>query len=308
MIELRAAAAEYLALRRALGFKLTQAERILGSFISHLEQQGTVTITTQVALEWAAQPRQAQPWWWRQRLAVVRGFARYLQAFEPSTEVPPAGLIRSPVPHAIPHVFSDADVAALMQAAGRLEPPLRQATYQTLIGLLAVTGMRAGEAIALDAGDADLAQGLLVVRHAKFSKTRELVLHPTTTQSLACYHRSRQQHCPHPVSPAFFVSAAGARLAYPTVNRVFRRLAHTAGLPSRAGGRHPGLHDFRHSFAVRTVAGWHAAGLEAGPLLPALSTYLGHVEPADTYWYLTATPELLGRAAQRLERFLEARP
>ncbi len=145
--------------------------------------------------------------------------------------------------------------------------------------------MRAGEAIGLDTGDADLAEGLLVVRHAKFGKTRELVLHPTTTQALARYQQARQQHCPQPVSPALFVSAAGTRLAYPTVNRVFRQLAHTAGPPSRASGRHPRLHDFRHSFAVRTVAGWHAAALEAGPLLPALSTYLGHGEPADTYWY-----------------------
>ena len=306
MTELRAAAVEYLALRRALGFKLTQAERILRSFIGHLEQQGTATITTQAALEWAALPRQARPWWWRQRLSVVRGFARYLQAFDPSTEVPPAGLIPSPVPHAVPYVFSDTEVLALIAAAGRLEPALRQATYQALIGLLAVTGMRVGEAIALDTSDTDLAEGLLVVRHAKFGKSRELILHPTTTQALARYQQARQQHCPQPVSPAFFVSAAGARLAYETVNRVFRRLTHTAGLPSQASGRHPRLHDFRHSFAVRTVAGWHAAGLDAGPLLPTLSTYLGHAEPADTYWYLTATPELLGRAAQRLETSLEA--
>jgi integrase/recombinase XerD len=307
MTGLRAAAAEYLALRRALGFRLAQAERILGGFIDHLEAQGTVTITTSAALEWAVLPSQARPWWWRQRLSVVRGFARYRQASDPSTEVPPAGLIRSPVPRAIPYVFTDADVAVLIQAAGRLRPAPRRAVYQTLIGLLAVTGMRAGEAIGLDDGDVDLEEGLITIRHGKFGKSRELVLHPTTTAALASYARTRRPPCTRPAEPAFFLSAQGNRLPYSTFATVFRQLAREAGLVSAASGRLATPHDLRHSFAVRTLTGWHAAGLEVHPLLPGLSTYLGHSDPAATYWYLSATPELLGQAARRLEEYLEAR-
>src|SRR2546430_307276 len=153
MTDFQAAAGEYLALRRALGFKLIQAERILRSFTSYLHEQGAPAITTRIAVEWAVLPSQATRWWWQQRLSVVRGFARYLQAFDPDTEIPPPGLICSPAPRVTPYVFSGADITALMTAAGKLNPPLRAATYQTLIGLAAVTGMRVGEMIALDDGD-----------------------------------------------------------------------------------------------------------------------------------------------------------
>jgi integrase len=309
MSDLRAAAAEYLALRRALGFRLTHAEQILRGLVSYLDERGITTITTGAALAWATQPAHAQPWWWSQRLTVARGFARYLQAFDPATEVPPPGLIRAPAPRATPYPFTEADIAALMAAAGRLRPALRAATYQALIGLLAVTGMRAGEVLALDDTDVALArdadagpgQDVITVRHAKFGKSRELVLHPTTARALGGYQQTRRQHCPQPVSPAFFVSARGRRLQYDTVKGVYYRLAHVAGLAGPDGKHLPRLHDLRHSFAVTTLAGWHAAGLDTGPLLPALSTYLGHIEPADTYWYLSATTELLGHAARRLE-------
>jgi integrase/recombinase XerD len=306
MTDLRAAAGDYLALRRALGFKLVQAERMLRSLVDHLQEQGAPAITTQTALQWATLPGRAKPWWWRQRLTAARGFARYLQAFDPSTEVPPAGMIYAPVTRRAPYPFSDADITALLQAAGQLTPPLRRATYQTLIGLLVVTGMRVGEAIALDTADVDMVEGLIVVRHAKFGKSRELVLHPTSVEALTCYRQTLQRYCPRPVTPAFFVSTVGTRLHYPNVSALFRRLTQQAGLPNSPHGRPARLHDLRHLFAVRTLTDWHAAGLEVGPLLPALSTYLGHTQPADTYWYLTATPDLLQQAAQRLEKSQEA--
>ena len=192
-----------------------------------------------------------------------------------------------------------------MAAAGELRLPLRQATYQSLIGLLAVTGMRVGEAIALDVGDVDLDTGVLRIHNTKFGKSRELILHPTTTEALEAYHQIRTRHCPRPASPALLISTVGTRLFYPNVSAVFRRLVEQAGLSAVNGGAPPRLHDFRHGFALRTVADWYANGADVNARLPLLSTYLGHTDPASTYWYLSASPELLGLAAQRLETLLE---
>ncbi len=305
MTDLRDAASEYLAVRRTLGFKLIEAERLLHQFLDYLEQQQTTTITIETALAWATMPHEATAWWWRKRLGVVRGFARYLAAFNPDVEVPPAGLIVASIPRNTPYRYSEADLAALMHAAGELRLPLQRATYQILLGLLAVTGMRVGEAIALDVGDVDLEDDRLLIRHGKFGKSRELLLHPTTTQALAGYLQFRVRHCPGPASAALLISTVGTRLHYPNVSAVFRRLVRQADLHIDGDGRRPRLHDLRHGFALRTVAGWYATGADVGARLPLLSTYLGHTDPANTYWYLSATPELLGLAAQRLETFLE---
>jgi integrase/recombinase XerD len=303
MTDLRAAVEEYLGLRRALGFKLERAGGLLSGFIDHLEAKGASTVTTELAVEWATGPRQASAWWWQRRLTVVRGFARHLQAFDPATEVPPTGLIDAVPPRATPYLFSDVDVVGLLAAAKRLRPPLRAATYRTLVGLLAVTGMRVSEAINLD--DSDVDDGVVVVRRGKFGKTRQLVVHPSTFDALDEYRRRRRQHCPKPSTDAYFVSTVGTRLLYPNVRAVFQHLTHEVGLASGADGRRPTLHGLRHSFVVNTLARWYAAGLEVGPRLPALSTYLGHARPADSYWYMTATPELLAMAARRLERSLQ---
>jgi integrase/recombinase XerD len=159
--------------------------------------------------------------------------------------------------------------------------------------------------IALDDGDISPGDRVIVIRNAKFGKSRQLVIHPTTAAALDGYSQSRKQHCPHPASSAFFVSARGTRLHYPNVAALFRRLARQAGLAS-PDGRSPTFHSLRHGFAMTSLAGWHAAGIDAEPLLPALSAYLGHVEPAGSYWYLSATHELLGQAARRLEASAEA--
>ncbi|HXR21612.1 MAG TPA: tyrosine-type recombinase/integrase [Acidimicrobiales bacterium] len=306
MTGLRVAAEDYLALRRALGFKLIEAERMLTSFVSHLESRGAPTVTVELALEWATLPRQAKPWWWRQRLSIVRGFARYLQAFDPSAEVPPTGIIYSPVPHAIPYVFSENELTALLRAAGALRPPLRGATYRALVGLLAVTGMRVGEAIALDDDDVEPQDAVVIVRHGKWDKSRELVVHPSTANALSDYRRARQRSCPRPKSGAFFVSTLGTRLHYSNVCAVFRRLVREMDLVAPGPGlRPPRLHDLRHRFAIVTLLEWHRQGVDVQPRLPVLSTYLGHTNPKDTYWYLCATPELLGLAAERLEKTWE---
>jgi integrase/recombinase XerD len=304
MTDFAKAAGDYLALRRALGFDLVQAERTLAGFTSYLHERGAERITTAIALEWAVLPAGTSRWWWQQRLATARGFARYLQAFDAATEVPPPGLICSPAPRAAPAAFSDSEVTALMDAASALAHPLRAATYRTLIGLVAAAGMRIGEAIALDDADVDPGEQVIVIRHGKFGKSRQLVIHPTTADVLAGYARTRKAHYPLPPSGAFFVSTRGTRLHYPNVSALFRKLAGQAGLACR-DGRSPRMHDLRHSFAMTTLAGWHAAGTDAEPLLPALSAYLGHAGPAGTYWYLSASPDLLGRAALRLEKSME---
>ena len=242
--------------------------------------------------------------WWAHRLSVVRGFATYLHTIDPATRVPPRDLLPARRRRATPYLYSDDEINALIAAAGKLRFPLRVATYQTLIGLLAVTGLRVGEA---DRGDIDFEHGLLIVRNSKFGKSREVPLHPTTVEALRGYLRRRDRLHPAPSTPAVFISIAGSRLLYCNVNWTFLQLVRAAGLEPRSASCRPRLHDLRHSFAVRSLLDCYRAGGEAAARLPLLSTYLGHVDPGTTYWYLSAAPELLGLAGQRLERSLGGR-
>jgi integrase len=232
---------------------------------------------------------------------VVRGFAAYLHTLDPAVEIPATDLLPWRPRRAIPYLYSPTDIAALLTAAESLPTPLRRATIGTLIGLLAVTGIRVGEALALDREDLDGEHGLLVVRHGKFGKSRELVLHPTTVAALRDYLRERDRLHPAPVSPALLISTAGTRLLYCNVHWTFRRLMQRAGLAPRSAACRPRIHDLRHSFAVNAMLDAYAHGHDGQRRLTLLSTYLGHVDPAGTYWYLSASPELLAIAAQRLE-------
>ncbi len=189
-----------------------------------------------------------------------------------------------------------------MAATSALRGELRQATYRTLIGLLSVTGMRVGEAIRLDRSDVDLRHGILTVRGTKFGKSRELPVHASTVDALRAYLRLRDRLCPEPVTDAVLISPAGTRLLYCNVHSTFRDLRRRVRLAPRSEACRPRIHDVRHTFAVRTLLGWYRTGVEVQPRLPLLSTYLGHVHPKDSYWYLTAAPELLQLAADRLER------
>ena len=292
---------QYLTTRRALGFKLKREGRLLEQFVAFLGTEHADRITLEVAVRWATQPADADPSWWGTRLAAVRGFTRWLVAFAPDTEVPPPDVLPVSSRRAEPYPYTDADIAALMAAAGRLRSPLRAATYRTLIGLLAVTGMRVGEAIAMDRGDLDRAEGLVVVRHAKFDKSREVALHPSTMDALHDYTRVRDSACPGPVEPAFFISGNGTRLIYNNIHFVFHRLVGEIGLPVLSSRCRPRIHDLRHRFAVTTLMRWYHAGEDLPVRMPQLSTYLGHAAPSDTYWYLRAAPELMSIAAQRLE-------
>jgi integrase len=300
---LRQALAGYLGVRRALGYKLARPEKLVGQFITYLEAAGATTITVEHALAWATLPA-GDASWHACRLSAVRGFAAYLRTIDPSAQVPPADLIPWRPRRATPYLYSDSDITALIAAAASLRFPLRTATYQTLIGLLAVTGMRVGEAIRLDRPDAGLHGGVVTVRESKFGKSRLVPLHPTTTAALRSYLRLRDRLHPHPSTAAVFISPAGTRLLYCNVHSTFQRLARQAGLQPRSASCRPRIHDLRHSFAVASLLDAYSRGQDGQARLALLATYLGHVDPAATYWYLSAAPELLALAGQRLEHHL----
>jgi len=304
MSSLRQATEDYLRIRRALGFKLEAAGRLLPQFLDYLESVGAETITTEHAVRWATLPSAANPVWWGMRLTVVRGFARYLQTIDPTTELPPVGVLPAAAAgrRPAPYVYSDADIAALITAAGRWRARLASATLQTLIGLLAVTGMRIGEAIRLDRSDVDLEHARLVVRKSKFGKSRQLPLHPSTVEALRAYLRQRDELRPRVETPALLISERGKRLERHHVEWQFRLLRKRIGLTPRPGSQPPRLHDIRHSFAVHTMLDSYRTGGDPAARLAQLATYLGHADPAASYWYLSAAPDLLSLAAARLER------
>jgi integrase/recombinase XerD len=291
---------EYLSVRRALGYKLEREGMLLPKFAGFVEAQGSPHLTTELAVQWATQPVDASPNWSSRRLGIVRRFALHASALDPRTEVPPADLISYRKTRHPPYLYTDADVRALMQACTRLRGRLRPFTYATLIGLLAVTGMRVGEAIALDRSDLDEGEQVLTIRHSKFNKSREVPLHSTTFEALNTYARKRDRVLRRPKSPSFFLSRAGSRLLTQNVWATFSRLRRWAGLTGQPCP--PRIHDLRHSFALNIILRWYREGVEVEPRIARLSTYLGHVSPSSTYWYLTATPELLRLAAQRVKR------
>jgi integrase/recombinase XerD len=308
MSDLRQRLDEYLAVRRSLGFRLDDVGRALGNFVGFADRSGAATVTTELAVTWATLPVNASPIWLAHRLSMVRGFARYLQTVDPATHVPPADLLpagnyRPPTPY----LYSDADITALMAAARTLTPPLRAATFETLIGLLAVTGLRIGEAMRLDRDDVDWTNGLLTVRDSKFGRSRQVLCHHSTIAALRTYTVRRDRLCPRPASASLFISTRGTRLIHHTVYPTFHRLVRQVGL-GPAAARQPRVHDLRHSFAVRTLLRWYRDGSDVQARLPLLSTYLGHVKPAATYWYLSAAPQLMALAADRLELAARARP
>jgi integrase/recombinase XerD len=299
---LRQAAVEYLAMRRTLGFKLTHQARILISFVDYCEHHGLEHISTDAAVDWASHtPHSTDMLWWARRLMVVRIFARHLAAFDPATQIPPADVLPGQYRRVTPYLYSDPQIEALMRAAGALTPSLRAATYTAVIGLLAVSGMRIGEACRLDRPDVDLDSGLITIRDSKFGKSREIPLHPTTVTALSGYSADRDLVWPSSTTAAFFLSTRGTRINQNTIDHTFQVLLQKAGIAAQSGARAPRPHDLRHTFTMRTLLTWYSTGVDVPPRLPLLSTYLGHVDPKSTYWYLQATPELLALAVDRLD-------
>lgn len=300
---------DYLQLRRSLGHQLAEAQWLLPDFVAYLDAQGLRTVTVQAALEWAQQsPSGRVSSVGPRRMTAIRGFARYLSGIEADTEVPPLGLMPHRQRWRPPFIYNPANVETVRELARQsIVSPLRAATYDTLIGLLAVSGLRIGEAIKLDRSDLDWTEGVLLIRESKFGKSRLVPLHPSSMQALSDYTDLRDELQPRTKELSFFVSLKRKRLLYAVVQQTFRRLVDTAGIGVNAPSP-PRLHDLRHTFAVRTLLGWYRAGEDVAAKMPSLSTYLGHREPAYTYWYLSAAPELLALAAARQDSaWLKAR-
>jgi len=297
---------DYLRLRRALGFKLKREGRELPQLVAYVEAAGATTLSIDLSVAWARLPQGVQPLYRANRLGSARGFARYLQTIDATTQVPPCGIWSSPRTRPVPYLYSDQDVERLLVASRQLRPPLRAATYETLFGLIAVSGMRIGEARRLQRNDVDLTKGVLTIREAKFDRSRLVPLHASATDALRSYAVVRDQHFPSPTAKTFFVSTVGMGLHYSGVHATFKTLCASADLGSPAA--RPRIHDLRHSFAVRTLIELTRSGIDIHAHIAALSIYLGHVNPAGTYWYLSAAPELMELAAGHLNRRIGGRP
>ena len=287
---------DYLQLRRSLGYKLERHGRFLTQFHQYLQQENIPVVTAQAMVDWAILPG-GTPQWHAARLGVLRGFAQWAHVFDPTIEVPLAGLLLAPRRRRLAFVYSPAEITAVMKAASEIPTPLVAATYRTLIGLLTATGLRVGEAIR--ANRDDLAQGALTVADTKFGKTRLVPLHPTTLAALSDYTELRDEIVGQVPTNALFVSSAGTRLIYNNVAFVFHRLVKKAEIRPRSSRCRPRLHDLRHTFAIATMIDAYRHDGNPAEVLPVLSTYLGHASPGSTYWYLQSDPHLLAAAAER---------
>jgi len=288
----------YLEQRRALGYKLRIEGQMLLNFARYADRSGhRGPLTRKLALCWAALPSQATPLYRARRLEVVRVFARHQAASEPATEIPPRHVFGPAHCRRTPHVYSPSQILQILGRAARLPGRLRPVTYKTLLGLLACTGLRISEALALEVGDVDLVQGQILIRESKYHHSRWVPLHPTALAPLRHYDRRRRRLFPK--AQHFFVSDRGQQFAYTTVRTTFRHLARE--LKSTGVRPQVRLHDLRHTFACRVLLHWQRTQRGATGRVVILSRYLGHLRVSDTYWYLTAVPELLQEAARHCE-------
>ena len=301
MRDLRKDLRQYIDLRRALGYKLRKHEPRLTEFIAFLEAEGTDRITTRLAVTWATESSKDHKHSCFERLSFIRSFARHLSAMDARTEIPPTGTMRRPEIALRPYIFTQEEICRLMAAARNLFSPrkLRCHTYHHLVGLLATTGMRSGEAVRLANNDVNLAEGLITIRESKFGKSRVVPLHPTTVKALAEYKARRDAFLKRAEVPTFFVNERRGPISSP--HKSFRDIRCAAGLEKKLNGNRPRMHDLRHTFAVQTLIAWYRSGADVERHLPILSTFLGHSHVENTYWYLSSTPELLGAACKRLE-------
>jgi integrase/recombinase XerD len=299
-MSVRSRVEQYLAMRRSLGFSLRGDGRMLREFADRLDHAGQATITVAAAVEWASEPTNVTAAHRQRRLAVVRGLARYLAAFDPTCQVPPLGLLPGRAHRPTPYHYTAEEIAALVHAAGTIAAPLTAATMQALISLIAASGLRIGEALALDRDDIDTHELVLSVT-GKNEQTRLVPVHATTMAMLTSYAARRDRLCPTPISPGFFLTTTGRRAQQGGAQHIFARLVPAADIHTPPGRRRPRIHDLRHTFAVNVLIGWYEAGVDVAARLPVFSAFLGHSSPEATYWYLQATPRLLALAAQRLD-------
>ena len=307
-LTMQAHAENYLSERRRLGYHLRSPGHALQSFAHYIDGLGLEgALTVEVMAAWArrAKTHGDNPATRARRLKLLRPFARYLQQFDPRTEVPDDTVFGRIGQRLAPHIYTEQEIVDLLAAARRVEPDLRGATYETLFGLLASTGLRVSEAVHLMDRDADLKSGILTVRETKFAKSRHVPLHPSTVEALGRYRALRNRHVSVTEETPFFVGSRGRRrgsaLGLRQVHRVFQRLRELLVWVNRGAHAAPRIHDLRHTFVVRRVLLWHAQGVDIDQAMLALSTYIGHAKVTDTYWYLTGVPELMALAAQRFD-------
>jgi integrase len=305
-LNLRARVRQYLRERRRLGFALRSMEYALHSFASYAGERTPLTV--ELMAEWAHRdrPGSSDPRTWARRVKLLRPFLRWLQQFEPRTEVPNDAVFGRIGGRTAPHIYSEQEIAELLAAARQIGPcGLRGATYEALFGLLASTGLRVSEAVRLHDSDVDLKNGILTVRRTKFAKSRQVPMHPSTTQALRRYRRLRDSEIEVTEDQPLFVGWRGRRrgqmLSGRQVDRVFEQLRTQLGWPNRGTHHAPRVHDLRHTFVVRRMLAWYADGTDIDQAMLGLSTYVGHGMVTNTYWYLSAVPELLELAAQRFE-------
>jgi integrase len=298
---------DYVAMRRGLGYRSAVQERALRAFARHLDQAGhRGSIPLEASLDWASATASPDPCNPARRLAMVRGFLRHLSTIDGQTEVPAPGLLGPAGHRTPPHVYSDREIAELLHAATGLAPAggLRPHCYVVLLGLIACTGLRISEALALTCGDVDLAQGVLTVRAGKRGRTRMVPLHPSALDPLRGYAQDRARRFGPPrTDAAFFRTDRSERIGYNTANHAFRLLRRRLGWTAAGRTRAPRVHDLRHRMVVRRIQSWHAQGVDVDAKIPLLATYLGHVEVRELYWYVSAVPELMSIVAQRFEHF-----
>jgi integrase len=300
---------EYLAFRRGLGYELKSPAWYLRAFARYAEQVGHHgPITLDLATRWAMTSRSRDPAQAARRLAAIRSFARHRVLIDPATEVPPVGFLSRIPRRKPPHIYSEDEIHALMRQAGQLLPHggLSPVTYVAFLSLLFSTGLRMSEACNLTCSDVDLERGLLTIRGTKFRKTRWVPLHPSATAALGRYALHRDAVVRSDAAGYFFRTERVPRLTTAAAEKAFARMRHRLGWTAQGRARRPRLHDARHTFTVRRFLRWYEEGVDVGQKVLALSTYLGHANVTDTYWYLTGVPELMAIASQRFERL--ARP
>jgi integrase len=299
MKTLRQHLTEYVAARRALGTRLEETAHALGQFVNFLARKRARFITIPLALEWSQQSKDLQRATWARKLSNVRQFASWMSVIEPRHQVPPRRLLDVRHRRGKPHIYSNEEIGRLMIEAAKLKSPtgMKPLNLQAVIGLLAATGLRPGEAAALEMGDVNLEVGVLSVRESKFGKSREVPIHPSTVAALKRYARQRDQIIRNPGGPFFFLSDRGAGLNLHTIQKWFREISPACGLRKGPNGhrygRGPRLQDLRHTFATKRLVEWYRAGCDVAGQMPKLATYLGHSSVACTYWYIEAVPELL---------------
>lgn len=305
---LRARVRQYLRERRRLGFQLRSMEYALHSFAHHVDKlENPRPLTVELMAEWARRDQAVSndPRTWARRLKLLRPFTHWLQQFEPRTEVPDDAIFGRSGERLTPHIYGEQELVDLLAAARHLRPDLRGATYEALFGLLAATGLRVSEAVRLRTGDVDLKTGMLTIQRTKFAKSRQVPLHPSTVEALRRYRRLRDPLIEFTEDTPFFVGSRGQRrghqLSTRQVDRMFAHLRTQLAWTNRGAHSTPRVHDLRHTFVVRRMIAWHAQGVDIDQAMLALSTYVGHAMVTNTYWYLTAVPELMGLAAAKFE-------